>query len=202
MTAINIKAFENLKNDKLIKVLDLRHQDDFIKQHIPYSIFIGIDGPFDKWMQLLVPNKTTALLLMLPENKIDECLLKLKALGYTQILGYLEGGIQTWITAKKPIARINSIAAKTFVLKRKSEKLNSIDIRKTSEFETAHLKDTILLPLVIDKKFTENFNHNKEYHLFCGGGYRSVIAISYLQKHHIKNVVNIEGGFRGIQTAL
>jgi hydroxyacylglutathione hydrolase len=56
--------------------------------------------------------------------------------------------------------------------------------------------------LKIDSGFVESFHKETEYHLFCGGGYRSVIAISFLKKYGIFNLTNVEKGYRGITDAL
>lgn len=199
---LTVSEFEILNKNASIIMLDFRHQNEFVIQHIPNSLFIGIEGPFDKWMQLLIPEKSTKLLLILPKDTELDCLNRLETLGYTNITGFLQGGIQSWVRANLPTTNINSISAKTFVLKRESENLNSIDVRKLSEFENSHIDDTTLCPLLIEKEFTKNFSPHKKYHLFCGGGYRSVIAISYLIKLNIKNITNIDGGYRSIQDVL
>jgi rhodanese-related sulfurtransferase len=199
---LTVVEFKLLIQNESIKVLDLRHQDEFVAQHIPETIFIGIEGPFDKWIQLVISKKETQLLLILPEDKEQDCFNRLKTLGYKNIIGFLEGGIQNWIAAKLPTTTLNSISADDFILKRESEKRTTIDVRKTSEFENSHLKDTSLIPLSIDNEFIKKFTVGKKYNLYCGGGYRSIIAISYLRIHNIKNITNIEGGYRSIQEGL
>ena len=42
--------FEELISKRNAIVLDVRHQDDFAKAHIPNSIFIGLDGRFAPWV--------------------------------------------------------------------------------------------------------------------------------------------------------
>ena len=46
---------------------------------------------------------------------------------------------------------------------------------------------------------TKNLDPNKEYLVHCAGGYRSMIAVSYLKAHGIKNVKNVWGGFGKIK---
>ena len=201
LLALPLIKFKIISDAPSVFILDLRHQDEFIKEHLPNSIFVGIDGPFDKWMQLVIPNKSSKLLLILPEGKEILAHKKLIALGYTNILGYLYGGLKIWAEEYKT-QHLNSIAAETFVLSRESNKLHSIDLRKRVEYEDAHILDAQLVPLMLDLEFVQKFQANKKYYLFCGGGYRSVIAISFLKKHGISMLTNIEGGFRGIQKVL
>ena len=176
--ALSVSEFVNFSKDNSITVLDLRHQDEFVKQHIPNSLFIGIVGPFDKWVQLLVVNKSTPLILILPKDTKQDSLTRLYTLGYTNVIGFLQGGIENWLSSKQPTINVNSISAKDFVLKRASEELNSIDIRKLSEFETAHLSDVSLVPLTFEEEFINILRTNK----------KSLNPLSTIPKGRIKDV--------------
>ena len=189
-----------LETNKYILV-DLRHQNDFIEKHVPNSLFVGIDGPFEKWIQLVVPNKNARILLVLPQDKITSCLEFLKTLGYTNIIGFLEGGISNWSKFHKTDA-IKSISPKEYKSFKENTKSISVDVRKESEFEKDHIPNSSLIPLKIDKDFLSNFINSNHYFLFCGGGYRSVIAISYLKKNGKQNFTNIEKGFKGIREVI
>ena len=48
--AYDAKTFELVANEIDTVILDVRHQDDYAKGHIPKSIFIGIDGDFAPWV--------------------------------------------------------------------------------------------------------------------------------------------------------
>ena len=56
--SLDTKTFEFIATETNAIILDVRHQDDFSKEHIPNSIFIGIDGGFAPWVgSLIVDNK-------------------------------------------------------------------------------------------------------------------------------------------------
>ena len=48
--AYDLETFEMVANKIDTVILDVRHQDDFAKGHVPRSIFIGIDGDFAPWV--------------------------------------------------------------------------------------------------------------------------------------------------------
>ena len=50
MKALTTDAFEVLANETGAIMLDVRHQNDFVKGHIPKSVFIGLDGEFAPWV--------------------------------------------------------------------------------------------------------------------------------------------------------
>ena len=198
---LTLIEFKILKESNSSMLIDLRHQNEFLKENIADSLFIGIEGPFDKWIQLLVPDKDTELLLILPEGKELDSYKRIIHLGYNKILGHLNKGISTWSNKYQTIS-FNSISANDFVIERNTKKINSIDIRKVSEYNDASIADVKLIPLSITKDFLQKFEAGTRYHLFCGGGYRSVIAISFLNKHGVTKLTNIEKGFSGIQEAI
>ncbi|MDG1804823.1 rhodanese-like domain-containing protein [Flavicella sp.] len=199
--SLSLQTFRMHLAAKETLLLDLRHQDSFVKKHIPKAIFTGIEGPFEKWIQLVVPNKQTNLLLVLPKEAIETSINKLKNLGFTNILGYLEGGISNW-ELHYQTESIVSIDPADYLKQTDTDNIVSIDVRKKSEYIDAHISKTNLIPLEINEGFLSLFDKLSSYHIFCGGGYRSVIAISYLRKNGIQNLTNIEKGFRGIKEAL
>ncbi len=78
------------------------------------------------------------------------------------------------------------------------ERLNLIDVRESSEYERGSLPGAVFLSKgVIERDIGGAFpNKNEELILFCGGGYRSVLAAKNLQEMGYKNVVSMDGGWR------
>ncbi|WP_227431265.1 rhodanese-like domain-containing protein, partial [Psychrobacter sp. I-STPA6b] len=64
--AFDAKTFELVANETDALILDVRHQDDFEKGHIPKSIFIGIDGGFAPWVGALILDYKQPILLVTP----------------------------------------------------------------------------------------------------------------------------------------
>ena len=89
-----IDVFEELENDNKTLVLDVRTQQEFVKNHIPGSIFIGLNGGFAPWVGALIANITQHILLVVPEGKSEEAVTSLDRVGYDNTLGYLDGGIE------------------------------------------------------------------------------------------------------------
>ena len=53
-------------------ILDVRHQDDFAKAHIPNSIFIGLDGGFAPWVGAVISDIFQPILLVVDESREEE----------------------------------------------------------------------------------------------------------------------------------
>ena len=197
--ALSPRGFEVVANETGALVLDVRDRHDFVKGHIPRSIFIGLDGSFAPWVGALVKDTQQAILLVVDEGKEEEAITRLSRVGFDNVIGYLKGGIAAWKNAKMETDTIMSIPATLLETKLKGrEDIKVIDVRKSSEFLSEHVFNAENYPL------SDLNNHLAElpsdtFYAHCAGGYRSVIAASILKSRGIHNVVNVEGGFSAIK---
>lgn len=83
------------------------------------------------------------------------------------------------------------------------ESLTLIDVREESEFAAGHIPGAVHLGKGIIERDIEGVfpDVKQELILYCGGGYRSALAASNLQKMGYQNVVSMDGGWRGWTTA-
>ncbi len=197
--ALNPNAFEELANQTGAVVLDVRHQSDFSKGHIPRSIFIGLDGGFAPWVGALIKDLNQSILLVTPKGRLEETITRLSRVGFDNVIGYLDGGFDSWKSSNKEIDSIESVhSEKLAELLNKSE-LNVIDVRKESEFFSEHLINAKNSPLDDINNFLDSFDKENPNFIHCAGGYRSIIAISILKSRGIHNVIDILGGFGAIK---
>lgn len=194
---LDVDEFEALANHEGALVLDVRHQDDFVKEHIPNSIFIGIEGAFAPWVGSLITDLKQPILLVTPEGKEKETVTRLSRVGYDNTLGYLKGGFASWKASGKDIDVLDSVSAENFVHKTNMHDLNILDVRKSGEHQSMYLnlKGVENFPLDFINENLHIIDKNKTYFIHCAGGYRSVIAASILKARGFYNLVNIEGGF-------
>ncbi|KKK66262.1 hypothetical protein LCGC14_2965870, partial [marine sediment metagenome] len=94
-------AFEAVANEAGAVVLDVRHQNDFAKGHIPGSIFIGIDGSFAPWVGDLIKDVKQPILLVADKDRIEETITRLSRVGFDNTIGYLDGGFEAWKKSQK-----------------------------------------------------------------------------------------------------
>jgi rhodanese-related sulfurtransferase len=76
-----------------------------------------------------------------------------------------------------------------------------VDVRKPGEWNLAHIKDAIFLPLADFTKNLSVLDKDQPYIVHCGGGYRSMTAISIMKNRGFNNLTNIYGGFAAMQQA-
>jgi len=76
-----------------------------------------------------------------------------------------------------------------------------IDVRKPSEWNTSHVKKATFVPLSGMPDNIKAMDKTKPYLVHCGGGYRSMTAISLMKRQGFTNLTNIYGGFEAILDA-
>ncbi|MBG6131827.1 glyoxylase-like metal-dependent hydrolase (beta-lactamase superfamily II)/rhodanese-related sulfurtransferase [Aquimarina sp. EL_43] len=191
--------FEALANETGAIVLDVRHQTEYVKGHIPRSIFIGIDGGFAPWVGALIADVQQPILLVTPEGRVEETITRLSRVGFDNTLGYLEGGFEAWKKASKDYDTLTSISALEFKNALEEEGTPVFDVRKESEFTAEHIDDAHNTPLDFINDYLAEFPTDKTFYVHCAGGYRSVIAASILKSRGIHNLIDIAGGFKDIK---
>ncbi|WP_299113124.1 MBL fold metallo-hydrolase [uncultured Winogradskyella sp.] len=198
-TPLSPDEFEALANHESALVLDVRPQSDYIKGHIPNSIFIGLNGQFAPWVGALITDIKQPIVLVVPEGKSAEAVTRLSRVGYDNTLGYLEGGMEAWKASEKDIDTLESISAEEFANRAKANNINILDVRKDGEYNSMHLENAQHLSLdYINEKMNE-VDKDKTYYIHCAGGYRSVIAASILKARGYNNLIDIAGGFGAIK---
>ena len=192
-TPLSAQLFEELAQKKETLVLDVRTQQEFVKSHIPGALFIGLNGGFAPWVGALISDINQPILLVVPAGRSEEAITRLARVGYDNSLGYLEGGMSAWIQAGKTTEQITSITAKEFEQRFNNKSIAVLDVRKDGEYNSAHLEGDHIEHLSLDSihQKIQGIESQKTYHVYCGGGYRSVIATSILKANGFSNVIDI-----------
>ncbi|HEU0135683.1 MAG TPA: MBL fold metallo-hydrolase [Flavobacterium sp.] len=198
MRSLGADQFEAMANASEAVILDVRHENEFVKAHIPNSIFIGIQGNFAPWVGALLMNVGQPILLLAAEGKEEEAITRLSRVGFDNVLGYLEGGIDAWIEACKATDSIESISPEEFVSVKTDESV-VVDARKPGEFEQEHIPGALNFPLDTVNNDFSDIPTNEKFFLHCAGGYRSVIMASILKSRGVHNLVNVEKGISGVR---
>jgi rhodanese-related sulfurtransferase len=79
------------------------------------------------------------------------------------------------------------------------EKMILVDTREDNEWARGHIPKAIHLGKGIIERDIEKTipDKNAMLVLYCGGGFRSALAADNLQKMGYKNVISMDGGWRG-----
>lgn len=197
LKSLELAVFTDLLSNQDVILLDTRSADQFAAGFIPGSIFIGLEGQFAPWVGALIPTDDQKLILLTESGKERETVQRLARVGYDHVLGYLEGGFDTWLAASNDIDTVGRIEVEDF-MNLNFEQECVVDVRKPGEYESSHLTVARSLPLDFIKENIQDYPKNTPLLLHCAGGYRSMIAASILKRNGFNVVDDLIGGYRGL----
>ena len=201
LKGLSVHVFKQLAANEETIILDTRNAAEFTLGFVPGSISIGLEGRFAEWAGSLLSFQAPMLLVTDPGQE-KETIIRLARVGFSKVLGYLEGGFEAWKKAGEEIDMIIDVEADELMMDIPfDDKLVVVDVRKPSEFAEGHLKDALNLPLndLTDPATMANMEEDMNIYVHCAGGYRSVIASSLLKRQGIHNLRNIVGGWSKIR---
>ena len=198
MRALNVEEFVTIAENLNAVVLDTRNATNFAQGFVPKSINIGLKGDFAPWVGAIISDVKQPILIITDEGSEEEAVTRLSRVGFDQLLGYLQGGFESWKTSGNEVDKINRISAEAFKNEFDDVKSTIIDVRKESEYKAQHVENAYNKPLAIINSWFETTKNLDEFYIHCGGGYRSMIAASILKARGIHHFKEIDGGFAAI----
>ncbi|MBK8632141.1 MAG: MBL fold metallo-hydrolase [Saprospiraceae bacterium] len=192
----NVQEFELVANETQALVLDTRSAAQFAEGFIPNSINIGLDSNFAMWVGEMIPDINQEILLVTEAGKEEESITRLARVGYDNSIGHLGGGFESWKNAGKPYETVERINAETFA--QQFDQKMVFDVRKKSEFDSEHVTTAINIPLNEINQHLSEIPKDQPFIIYCGSGYRTMIAASILKQRGWDNFVDVIGGFKAI----
>ena len=207
-TPLSIDAFLQVQQQKNAIIIDTRDPEIFAQGFIPGSINIGLSGTFAVWVGTIIPNIQQPILIVANPGTVTEVVTRLARVGYDQAQGYLDATISAYAAIGQKLDKISTISAQEYLelttqqqlnshhlVTADQPKINTLDVRRTSEFDAGHLPNATNIPLDYINSKLSQLPKDQTYYVHCAGGYRSMIFISYAQQQGYKNLVNINGGY-------
>jgi len=176
-------------------ILDTRHQNEFVKSHIPGSMFIGLAGTFAPWVGALIKDIDQKIVIIADFGKEEESVTRLARIGYDFAQGFLPNGVSAWKEAGNELASIEQVTPTELEKLSIESDINILDVRKNSEFFSEHVIGAESVELDTFNANIDKLDKDKTYYVHCAGGYRSVIFESIAKANGIHNLIDVAGGF-------
>lgn len=197
-SALSAEEFEHIVEASDALVLDTRAPQVFAQGFIPRSINIGIDGDFAPWAGAMIVDVKQPLVLVTEPGREEEVITRLSRVGFDNVLGYLDGGFETWKASGKEVDHVERISAEELAARFPLTDSIVVDVRKESEYAAEHVEEAYSRPLAYINDWIQDLPRDTHFYLHCAGGYRSMIASSILQARGYRNFTDVEGGFGAI----
>jgi rhodanese-related sulfurtransferase len=177
-------------------LLDTRSASDFGAGHPAGALNVSLDGQFASWVGTLV-GPETPIVVLAPPGREEEAVMRLARVGYEQVAGILEDGVEGWRTEGFPVEHVTQVRAETL----QPGMPRILDVRRGSEWENSHLLGAVHIPLAQLSERLGELERNSEWTVVCASGYRSSIAASLLLAAGFPRVVNAAGGMDAYRRA-
>ncbi len=192
LRGLSTDQFATLQQNGSI-ILDTREPSEFANAFIKDSINIGLNGDFAVWAGTFIPPNASILLITLPSRE-KEAVERLARIGYDNIEGYLDGGWDKWVAEDLPFEIIIKFTSQELALLLKIGGYELLDVRNRKEVSKDRITGSTHIPLnQLPEKYT-SLNKNSKWLIYCAGGYRSMIAASFLRSKGFNFVTSVEGG--------
>jgi len=193
LTPLTLAEVQHLHNSGA-QILDVRDVADVAGAHLAGSLAISLSGAYATWAGNLLDHDTPIVIVSEPGREY-EAAMRLGRIGYDNVAGYLNGGMQALETRPDLVERTERITAPTL-----AEQLGGpepplvLDVRTEQEWQTAHITGSLNIPLQHLRERLDDVPRDRQIVVHCGSGYRSAIAVSIFQQHGITAPVDMIGG--------
>jgi DMSO/TMAO reductase YedYZ molybdopterin-dependent catalytic subunit/glyoxylase-like metal-dependent hydrolase (beta-lactamase superfamily II) len=183
------------------EVLDSRDPADFAGAHLADSINVGLGGSYATWAGTVLDRDRPVVLVADPGRE-GEAAIRLGRIGFDNVAGFLDGGMQAVDPRPDLLARIERVTAVTLV-----EQLSLpdpplvLDVRAEPEWRTARIGGSVNIPLGQLVARLDELPDDRSLVVYCETGYRSSVAASLLRRAGRKGIADLVGGFGAWQAS-
>jgi len=178
-------------------VLDTRSELAFSAAHIPNALSIWSAGlpSFAGWF---IPYDRPILLVNETNNPVTVTGY-LRRLGYSNISGFLSGGMLAWHMAGQESSSVKTVTVQSLCSLIDREGAPWIlDVRSDAELEhTSRITGAHHIHITTLKDRIKEVSRDQTVFIFCGSGLRSMIAASLLKREGWSDPVVVLGGLAG-----
>jgi len=181
-------------------ILDTRVFDEVKgKGRIPGSINVSLVGNYAINVATLL-RPTDKIILVVPEGKEKEAVVRLSRVGYDTVIGYLEGGFDSWIAGGETTEQWDHVTPEDFS-KKITENPHVLDVRNRPELESdGAVEGSQNIPMSELHARISEVPKDKPVWVHCKAGVRSYMAGSLL-RHYGITTIDVKGGIDAIKIA-
>ncbi len=182
---LSVEEFRELLHGGALLV-DARSFLEFGDGHVPGALSIELRPVFASWLGWLADPDAQLVFVLDDEQDRADLVRHCLEVGYENLAGELDGGMETWRTAGLPEERIAVV---------QPEEITApvLDIRQHAEFMTGHLPGAVNVELGSLETTLDNIPATPLV-LMCGHGERAMTGASVLARHSRRDISVLAGG--------
>jgi len=184
-------------------LVDVRAAEAFGSCHVAGSLQLGSHGQLASWAGELIQPLDHALVVVAADaQQAEQTISRFTRVGFSNIQGYITD-IDAWQQAGYPTTSVYRVSPESLLVleeqKIQEADFYLLDVRRPDEYVNDRLWDAHHIPLrELPDRWTE-LPTDRMLLIYCAGGYRSMIAASYLLRMGLTHVADVEGGIQAVQ---
>jgi hydroxyacylglutathione hydrolase len=176
-------------------VVDMRSIHDYARGHIPGVYHVELRPAFASWVGWVVPFGSPVILVSDTTLVHEYAVRQLIRIGYDELPGYLDGGMDAWQSAGLPVAQASRLTMRELRERlERGEPLVVLDVRQAHEWRTGRLPQAILLEAGDLPRADLDLPHDGTLAVHCGHGERAATALSVLERRGYRKLALVTGG--------
>ena len=176
-------------------VVDIRSIHDYARGHIPGVYHVELRPAFGAWIGWVVPPETPVILVSDTSLVHEYAVRQLIRIGYDDLPGYLDGGLEAWQSAGLPVERTPKLSMRKLRERvERGEPLVVLDVRQAHEWRSGHLPEAVMLEAGDAASVCLDLPHERTLAVHCNHGERAATAVSVLERRGYTNVALVTGG--------
>ncbi len=175
-------------------VIDVRPFVDFARGHIPGALSIVLRPAFASWLGWIVPADRPLIFVRAPDQDAQDLVEQCLKIGYENLAGELEGGIDAWQVAGFPVSTIG--------IRQVDEEVQGtpLDVRQADEWASGHIPGARHVELGSVMALARTIPPGP-LTIYCGHGERAMTAASLLEGQGRTSLAVLDGGFDAWRSA-
>ncbi|MBM3879035.1 MAG: MBL fold metallo-hydrolase [Verrucomicrobia bacterium] len=184
-------------------ILDVRTKEAFAAAHIPGAISIPFGPNLPTWAGWVLPYDHPILVVLDEPAQMPEVATHLVRVGFDQVQGWVEGGLEAWATRGLPLARLDTLSVHELQQRVAPDcsGLTVLDVRTEKEWRAGHIEGALHVHGGQLEERVGEVPHDQPVAVVCGSGYRASIAASFLKREGCAEVANVIGGMSAWKAA-
>jgi hydroxyacylglutathione hydrolase len=182
-----------LKREEGALLVDVRTDEQFDDAHVPGAVCITkLNAGFGTKLAWIADREQEIVLIGRDDDDARSAAKLCTAVGIRKIAGFLHGGMTSWREERRPVARIERVAAQDLPARAEADpELQILDVRERGEWNAGHLAGSVHTPYHDVDGMPEGLDPARPIAVICGSGQRAAVGASLLARFGAAEVIHV-----------
>ncbi|HEV2774331.1 MAG TPA: MBL fold metallo-hydrolase [Solirubrobacteraceae bacterium] len=182
-----------LKREEGALLVDVRTDEQFDDAHVPGAVCITkLNAGFGTKLAWIADREQEIVLIGRDDEDARGAAKLCTAVGIRKIAGFLHGGMTSWREERRPVARIERVAAQDLPARAEADPgLQILDVRERGEWNAGHLAGSVHTPYHDIDGLPEGLDRARPIAVICGSGQRAAVAASLIARFGGDEVIHV-----------